>query len=115
MSPANDASEVPLPENVLPAILLPDSWKNVGPGPFGNSKPSTPSLALFVMALCSMRSAYAGMSSTPTPHGAGAVVWLPGVARLLVSVKRLLRKIVQRAIFVESHVGVSPVFSPESH
>src|SRR5437016_1487234 len=85
-SPANALPDVPLPVNLLFEILFPENWKNVGTGsPLGNSNPSTPLLALPAMTLFSTRSAYTPGISTPTPHGASAVVELAGVVRLLFS------------------------------
>ena len=72
-------------------------------------------LALPVIALPSSRSAYVATNSTPTPHGASAVVEFAGVVRLLFSAITLLRKIVQRLMRVDSNVGVGLVFSPELH
>ena len=43
------------------------------------------------------------------------MVELAGVVRVLFSAITLLRKIVQRLIFVDSNVGVGLVFSPELH
>src|SRR2546423_1858363 len=72
---AKEPPAVPLPENLLAASLLPTSWNGVGTGdPFGNSKPSTPLLALPVMVFLCSRSPYVPASSTPTPQGASAVV-----------------------------------------
>src|SRR5947209_8887023 len=85
-SPAKEPGAVPLSENLLATIRLPTSWNGVGTGdPFGNSKPSTPLLALPAMVLFSTRSPYVATSSTPTPQGASAVVEFPGVVRLLFS------------------------------
>src|SRR5207302_4009595 len=114
-APAKEPPRGPLPENLLAAILLPTSWNGIGGDPFGNSKPSTPLLALPVMVLLCSRSPYGATSSTPTPHGAAAVVEFPGVVRLLFSPITLFRKIVQCLIRVDSNVGVRLVFSPELH
>ena len=57
-SPANVPPAVPLPVNLLLAILFPASWKSVGTGsPLGNSKPRTPLLALLLIVLFSTPSA----------------------------------------------------------
>src|SRR5205085_10337757 len=99
-SPAKLPAAAPLPENELPAILLATSWNGIGGDPFGNSNPSTPLLALPVIALPSSRSAYVATNSTPTPHGASAGVEFAGVGRWLFSAFTLLRTLVRRLIRV---------------
>src|SRR5262245_9248726 len=108
---------VPLCSNVLPEILLPESWKNtvdgVGGKGSGFSMPSKPTLGLFRIVLFFTRSAYVPVRMMPLPHGIEAVVEFAGVVRLPLFSITFFRMIVHRWMRVLRNAGVAESFRPE--